>query len=142
MSTADPAFELRFLTQAMLTEPLPWALERIRAARAVGPIPLYGGDEWHQLPASDPRRWAACIVAGEAWRDHRSPERVAVELRRELEEADLAVLARLKDASIDVAGATDWTAQAAAPTHEALQRRRARPHRPGATARTAEEATA
>jgi hypothetical protein len=118
------------LTLGMLTEPLPWALELIRAATAHGPLPLYGDPEWQQLEPTDPRRWAAVIVAAEAWRDHRSAERIAVELRRELDDIDMAVISRLKEAAVDVASATDWTARASAPTHIDLERRRSLPTRP------------
>lgn len=125
------------LTLTMLTTPLPWALERIRAAAGHGELPPYGSSEWQQLPADDPRRSAAVVVAAEAWRDHRSPERIAVDLRRELQATDMQVLARFKGASVDVSAAADWTARASAPTHDELERRRAVPARP-VPCRTAE----
>lgn len=105
----------------MATEPLPWALQRIRAARAVGPIPQYGSAEWAALPARDPRLWAAAIAAAEAWRDYCSPERIALDLAAEQD----AFTRRMKAASVDVSMAADWAAIASQPTHAELVRRRA-----------------
>nr|MDT0665894.1 hypothetical protein [Micromonospora sp. DSM 115978] len=45
-----------------------WSRERVREAAVVGPIPAYGSPEWSALPAGDPRRGAAVIVAAECWR--------------------------------------------------------------------------
>ncbi len=116
---------LETLTLAMLTDPLPWALDRIRAAGRHGRIPLYGSPDWAALPARDPRRWAAVIAAAEAWRDHRSPERISIEIRQALQDEDARLISRMKDAAVDVSSATDWTSHAARPTHAELERRRA-----------------
>lgn len=93
---------------------------RIRAARAVGPLPIYGDAAWQALPARDPRRWGACLVAAEAWRDFRSAERVALDL--EIEER--AFVTRISTASVDVSLATNWTAAAAMPSYAELFARR------------------
>lgn len=108
----------------LVVEPLPWAVERIRKASQGGHLPLYGSAAWHDLPAGDPRRWAAVIVAAECWRDHRSPGRVALDMRRALSEADALMTMRLKDAAVDVAQAADWSAIAGNPPHAELVRRR------------------
>ena len=57
---------------SLVAPPLEWARVRIRAGREVGPLPLYGDAAWQLLPARDARRWGACLVAAEAWRDFRS----------------------------------------------------------------------
>ena len=105
----------------MAVEPLPWALVRIRAARAIGPIPLYGTDEWAALPARDLRSFGAVIAAAEAARDYRSAERVALDLAADED----TFIRRMKAASADVSSAADWSAIASQPTHAELANRRA-----------------
>ena len=104
----------------MATTPLDWAAERIRAARELGPLPLYGSDQWAALAARDPRRWGAVIRAAEAWRDYCSPERIKLDLQAEENE----FVRRTKAASVDVSLATDWAALASEPTYAELVRRR------------------
>lgn len=108
-----------------MPEPLEWSAERIRQARAHGPIPSFGSAEWDLLPAGDPRRWAAVIVAAECWRDHRSPQRIADALRQEIADENAALYRRIRGASWDVAGARGWVAQSRRLTHAELQARRA-----------------
>lgn len=115
---------LETLTLVMVTDPLPWALERMRAAGRYGRLPLYGSPDWAALPARDPRRWAAVIAAAEAWRDYRSPERISIETRRALQDEDARLISRMKDAAVDVSSGTDWGSHAVRPTHAELERRR------------------
>lgn len=71
--------------ELILPMPLPWARERIEAARKLGPVPDYGSSEWHALADEDPRRMAAALIYAEV---QRYEERTAVErLRAELAEA-------------------------------------------------------
>jgi len=88
-------------------------------------IPSYGSWAWSVLPDQDPRRAASVIVAAECWRDHRSPQRVAVDLRLQLAEEDAAVWRRIRETSWDVSVAADWVALAASPTYAELRKRRA-----------------
>lgn len=44
------------------------ARAQIARARRHGPIPAYGSPGWLALPADDPRRPAAVLVAAECWR--------------------------------------------------------------------------
>lgn len=113
---------LATLLGGMVADPLPWAVERLRAV--AGTLPLYGSPEWDALADRDPRRWASVIVAAECWRDHRSPGRVSLDMRRVLAEAETLHIARLKDAAVDVSQAADWAAIAGNPTHAELVRRR------------------
>jgi hypothetical protein len=117
MSTVNPI-------TGLAAEPLTWALERIRSASQGRTLPLYGTATWAALDDRDPRRWAAVLVAAEAWRIHRAPEQIALDMRRALNEIDNLVIARLKGASLDVAEAADWTAIAGNPSHAELRRRR------------------
>jgi len=48
-----------------------------------------GSPEWEELPAADPRRFAAVVRAAEAWRRDGTPEAIAARLRAELDDADL-----------------------------------------------------
>ncbi|MDQ1626408.1 MAG: hypothetical protein QOI54_152 [Actinomycetota bacterium] len=102
----------------------PWAEARIRQACQYGDLPRYGSRQWEALQPGDQRRWAAVIVAAEAWRDHCSPERVAGDLRQQMADEDAALYRRVREASWDVAGARDWAALAKSPTHAELVARR------------------
>jgi len=88
-------------------------------------IPSYGSWAWSVLPDQDPRRAASVIVAAECWRDHGSPQRVAVDLRRQLAEEDAAVWRRIRESSWDVSAAADWCAASSRRTWAELEARRA-----------------
>ena len=96
----------------------------IDRGRARGRLPLYGSADWAALRENDPRRVAAAVAAAEAWREYTSTERVAADLRRQLDDEDMAVLARLRQASWDVSASRDWVVEAARPTYDELRRRR------------------
>ena len=104
----------------LAVEPLPWALTVIRAGRAYGEIPVYGGVEWLALHPMNPRRAAAVATAAEAWRNHCSPKQIALDH----DAAAREFIARLRAASNDVSAAANWTAIASEPTHAELVRRR------------------
>ena len=57
-----------------------WARARVHALASPGPIPEYGTPEWHRLPETDRRRYAALIIAAERSRQPRPvqarPQRV------------------------------------------------------------------
>jgi len=88
-------------------------------------IPSYGSWAWSVLPDQDPRRAASVIVAAECWRDHRSPQRVAADLRRQLAEEDAAVWRRIRETSWDVSAAADWDEQSRKLPYAELEARRA-----------------
>lgn len=76
-----------------------WADDVVATAREVGRLPEYGSAEWHALIPGDPRRFAALVVAAEAWRRFWEQDAVAERLRDEL-----AVAAQLEAAAFaDVA---------------------------------------
>jgi len=83
------------------------------------PIPTYGTDEYHALPADDPRRHLAIWRAAEAWRQQFTPEAVHARLVAE----DREVVRRLRQMSHDLADG-EWSG----PWWDHLQvtRRRAR----------------
>ena len=39
----------------------------VRDAQARGQVPTFGSPDWHALPYSSPLRWAAVLIAAEAW---------------------------------------------------------------------------
>ena len=101
-----------------------WAATII--ARAPG-APWYGTPAWHALPPRDPRRWAATAAAAQALRDLLEPDPASRdrEVIRERLHAELLLARRaMRGASLDVAGAHDWVALAATPTHADLEARR------------------
>lgn len=101
-----------------------WA-ERVHADAAMGgPIPKLGTAAWCALPNSDPRKLAAALGPALARLWENTPAAVALRLRRELRDVDRAVLARVRDASHDVASAQDWRAAAQRPTWDTVDRRR------------------
>lgn len=73
-------------------------------------IPVFGSPAWCGLDDDDPLRVVSAIRAGVAWvvETHSLRERLAAELRA----ADLDVVARVRAASLDVAGGTEWSEQA------------------------------
>jgi Protein of unknown function (DUF2742) len=75
--------------------------------RACGQIPVYGSPEWEQLPADDPRRFAAVVRAAEVWRQDGEPDRMARRLLDELAVADLLARWRVRMAGLDVHGVMD-----------------------------------
>ncbi|HET6753777.1 MAG TPA: hypothetical protein VFH23_07480 [Jiangellaceae bacterium] len=75
---------------------------------SVGPLPLYGSDEWEQLPADDPRRFASVVRAAEAWRRDGEPDAIRARLLDELDVCDLLARWRVRMAGHDVRGDTDW----------------------------------
>ena len=89
-------------------EPTPWARELLAAARAVGPVPDYGTPAWDALPAADPRRMAAAVVAAELQRYEEATlaDRLRLEVRAlraqhlAEEEAGYAELAELLPSSV------------------------------------------
>ena len=74
-----------------------------------GDVPIYGSDEWEQLDAVDPRRFASVVRAAECWRSEGEPDAVRARLKQELAESDRLVIARLGSAHDDVHGDTDWS---------------------------------
>lgn len=48
--------------------PMVWAYQLIRLGRREGVVPPYGSAAWLELPDSDRRKVAACVIAAEAWR--------------------------------------------------------------------------
>lgn len=59
-----------------------WASAHLQAARAHGHIPRYGEPDWHKLSPTDPRRWAAVIIAAECWAQ--DGDDIPARMRREL----------------------------------------------------------
>ena len=88
-------------------------------------LPLYDSAQWWALEADDPRRWAAVVRAAAAWRFEGRLDQIEQRLQEELARVDRMVLERLRSASHDIAGALDWNALAAEPTHAELTQRRA-----------------
>ena len=95
-----------------------YALERIRYAEQSGPLPMYGSQEWLELPNDDVRKAASVWRAAEAWRSYFEPESIAtrhligVEVRRRADADDWQ----------PVAGYVRRTADQ--PSHDELSRRR------------------
>ena len=83
---------------------------RVALAWAEKPIPAYGSHVWQSLERDDPQRLAAVYLAAECWREHRSTERVAEELRGRLAAEDAAVVRRLSEAAVDVRANLPWVA--------------------------------
>jgi len=77
-------------------------------ARPHGDIPVYGSQDWCDLPATDPRRFAAVVVAAECWRAEFTEERV----RERLAEADLLAAVRCRAVSGDLAFWAGWSDEA------------------------------
>lgn len=102
-----------------------WASAHIRDAKSRGPIPRYGDHAWHQLTATDPRRWAAIIIAAECWAS--DGDDIPGRLRR-----DLAHQADIDEQLLDedfAAMAANVRALAGTPSHAELQTRRQEPTR-------------
>jgi hypothetical protein len=99
-----------------------WSAAVIAAARLVGPVPRYGGDEWRKLPTTDPRFAASVAMAADCWLDHCSPRRIGQQIADEL----------IAERQLDNARRDDLFRAAAArvrhlsmvPTQEALRARR------------------
>lgn len=85
--------------------------------------PAYGSRQWAALPADDPQRWAAVLLAAECWRRYWTPDMRALRA----DAAERALRARLRQMSWDLAAGLDWRRQARAPSYAELQRRRAQP---------------
>jgi hypothetical protein len=62
-----------------------WARAIITRGRTVGDVPSYGSHDWCALPAADPRRIAALVVAAESWRAD-EPGRWWARVQREAEQ--------------------------------------------------------
>jgi hypothetical protein len=73
-----------------------------------GDIPIYGSPEWAALDRLDPRRFASVVRAAECWRQEGTAEAIRARLLDELEVADLIARWRVRMASHDVRGDTDW----------------------------------
>ena len=111
------------MTADLLTS---WERQRVESVEATfGRLPIYGSREWWALEDDDPRRWASVIRAAACWRHESRLDVIDERMRAELERVDQLVVERVRAASHDVAGALDWTALAAEPTHDELARRRA-----------------
>jgi hypothetical protein len=82
----------------------------IALGESVGPLPLYGSDEWGQLPADDPRRFASVVRAAEAWRRDGAPDAIRDRLLREVAENNWLTAWRLRRLSGDLSEAEDWKA--------------------------------
>jgi hypothetical protein len=97
-----------------------FARHHIDDAARRGPVPRYGSPDWHALPYPDPRRWAAIIVAAEAWTVDGDdlPGRLRLEL-----EADAAAEQLLFDQAF-AAMAADIRRKAGRPSYAELQHRR------------------
>ena len=48
--------------------PLPWAERLIAQGQEIGEVPAYGSAAWFELPDTDRRKVAACVLAAEGWR--------------------------------------------------------------------------
>lgn len=83
-------------------------LDRVYPWHRFEDIPRYGSWAWRALPDQDPRRAAAVMIAAESWLDHISPERVAEDLRIDMQERDDELRRRVRGASGDVWHARDW----------------------------------
>jgi hypothetical protein len=92
----------------------------LELGRRHGEIPIYASPEWEALEPTDPRRFAAVVRAAECWRLDGEPDAI----RQRLAEDDVLARARVRLASYDVAGATDWAEAASRPSWAELQRRR------------------
>lgn len=92
-------------------------------------IPRYGTPEWAALPQTDPRHAAAVVIAAEAWRDHCSPERIAEDMSREMQERRDAIAAACLESSWDVGQAADWEQLFRRPTYADLCERRNEPEK-------------
>jgi hypothetical protein len=75
--------------------------------RRHGEIPTYGSDEWDHLVPDDPRRFASVVRAAECWRIDGN-DAIRARLLDELADADLYTRWRVRMASHDVRGDTDW----------------------------------
>jgi len=86
--------------------------------------PEFGSPAWARLNVDDPRRWSAVVAA--AWEYWRLVHGFGSDV------LDRAVATELKQASAAISAAFDWRRHAGAPSHAALERRRAFPvERPG-----------
>lgn len=104
-----------------------FASTHIADATRLGPIPTYGSAAWHRLPYPDPRRWAAVLVAAEAWAH--DGDDIPGRLRRELAdqaaaEADLLVDDELAAEAGFAAMARDIRRKANQVPYAVLQHRR------------------
>ena len=104
----------------------PWERQRVASVEAtLGSLPLYASRAWYALEPTDPRRWASVIRAAACWRDSCRLESIDERIQAELERVDQLAVERVRAASHAVAGAADWNALAAEPTHADLAQRRA-----------------
>ncbi len=85
-----------------MTDVREWAQQYMDRGFAVGDVPIYGSDEWHELADDDPRRVAACVRSAERYRRDNEPEAIAAQLRQEMAEHDYLVRMRIAEASRDV----------------------------------------
>lgn len=110
-----------------------WARDRATQLRAIADvpvdadIPLYGSEEWAALAPNDGLRWLSALRAAEAWLIDQDPHVLAARLDAELE-------AQRRADERDYDGwrqlARRVRADAGAPDHDELLRRRARTVRP------------
>ncbi len=85
-----------------MTDVREWAQQYMDAGFELGDVPIYGSDEWHELPDEDPRRVASCVRSAERYRRDNEPEAIAAQLRQEMAEHDYLVRMRVAEASRDV----------------------------------------
>ncbi len=107
----------------MIPSTLPWAAERIRAGQAEhgAALPRYGSPEWNGLPPGSAARWAAVVLAAEAWRTDLEITVAEIEADRL---AGIAAAERAADAEF-ARQAASIRAMANTPTYAELKRRRA-----------------
>lgn len=90
------------------------AARTIQLARRHGTIPRYGSLTWQALPAHDPLRYAAIVVAAECWRRDTTDQAIRHRLATELADARALALALVRDANRDLSRAlqahVDWKA--------------------------------
>ena len=72
-----------------------------------GDIPIYGSPAWEQLPASDPRRFAAVVRAAECWYQDGTDDAIRARLTQELADNDMLCRYRIRAAGRDVHEAVD-----------------------------------
>ena len=96
----------------------------IALGESVGPLPLYGSDEWGQLPADDPRRFASVVRAAECWRLDGTDDALRDRFLRELAENTWLCAWRLRRLSGDLSEAQDWAEASRRKTWAELERLR------------------
>jgi Protein of unknown function (DUF2742) len=72
-----------------------------------GDIPIYGSGEWEELPASDPRKFAAVVRAAECWYRDGEADAIRQRIVQDLADNDMLARWRVRAAGHDVHDAVD-----------------------------------